>query len=137
MQRGTGFCIKFRKLQGAFIPTHGRFRHSLIEEALGQPGIGLHQLREGMPAVCCLAYFLEFADCLVKQAHLTESNTQVVMRFRIFVCVGVAFFKLMLQLAEHVGEIDANYWVGAARDCACRGTSLDVVCPAVGINWRN
>src|SRR5208283_5664420 len=38
------FGIESRDAQRLFIPADGGFRNSLIEEALGQPGIGLNRL---------------------------------------------------------------------------------------------
>jgi hypothetical protein len=51
MERHACFCIDSRDVQGLVIPANGGFGYTLFEEALGQPGSGLHDLRERMSAI--------------------------------------------------------------------------------------
>ena len=88
MQGGAGVLIDGGQLERPLIPADGGFRNALIQEALGQPGVGLHDVREGMTAIHRLAHLLQFADRFVQQAHFAEGHAEVVMGFRIFVRGG-------------------------------------------------
>src|SRR4051794_25410596 len=92
MQRGASFLLQVGKLQGLFVPADRNFGHSFFKEALGQPGISLHQVGESVAAVDELAYFLQLTDSFVEQAHFAERDTQVVVRLWIFVrACGIVF----------------------------------------------
>ena len=55
-----------------------------------------------------LADLLQFADSLVEQSHFAEGDAEVVVRFGILVGGSNVFFEILLELAEHVGKIDAS-----------------------------
>src|SRR6266568_7927675 len=82
VQRHAGVLIDIRKLKRLFIPTDGCFRNTLIKKALSEPGIGLHDLREGIAALHRLADLLQLADRFFQQAHFAESYAEVVVSFR-------------------------------------------------------
>jgi|SRR5690349_2712341 len=108
MESGARFLVDARHLQRSLIPTDGSLRNSLVEEALRKPGISLHELGEGMTALCGLSHLLEFPDGFVEQSHFTEGNPEVVMCLRILIgAFGVAF-EFLLEFAEHVGKINAG-----------------------------
>ena len=55
-----------------------------------------------------LADLLQFADGLVQKSHFSERDSQVVMSLGIFLsCCGI-FFEFLLELAEHVRQVDAS-----------------------------
>ena len=97
-----------RTFESFVVPADGGFRHAFFEEALRQPGISLHDLRERMPAIKRLAGLLEFADGFIEQAHLTEGDAQVVVRLGIFVGSSNIRFEILLEFAKHLGEIDSS-----------------------------
>src|SRR5579883_316330 len=113
VQGGAGFFIERGQLEGLFIPADGRFGDALVEEALGEPGIGLHDQLERVAAVDGLADFLEFSDGLVEQSHFAEGDAEVVVGFGILFGDRVLFFEFVADLAEHVGQVDAGGAVGA------------------------
>ena len=90
------------------IPADGGLGHALFEEALRQPGVSLHDLRERMSVIEGLAGLLQFSDGLVEQAHFAEGDAEVVMRFGIFVGGSDVGFEIMFELAKHFGEIDSG-----------------------------
>ena len=108
MKRDAGFAVDAGNVQSFVIPADGGFGNALFEEALRQPGVGLHDLREGMSAIEGLAGLLQFSDGLIEQAHFAESDAEVVMRFGIFVGGGNVGFEIVLEFAKHFGEIDAG-----------------------------
>ena len=115
MQRGASFLLQIWKFQGFLIPADCNFWHAFVKEALRQPGVSLHEIRESVAAIDILADLLQLADRLVEQSHLAESNSQVVMRLWIFVSAGRIVFKLLLQFAKHAGEVDAGSGIEALR----------------------
>src|SRR5580693_5575292 len=48
VERGAGFFVDAGSVESFLVPANGSLRQALVEEALGQPGVGLHDLREGM-----------------------------------------------------------------------------------------
>ena len=96
MQRSASFLFQIWKLQGFFVPADRNLRHALFKEALGEPGIGLHQVGEGVAAIDELADLLQLADSFVEESHFPEGYSQVVVRLWIFVGVGRIMFKLLL-----------------------------------------
>src|SRR5215469_2217105 len=58
VQRHASFVVEIGQLESLFVPANGRFRHAFVEEALGEPGIGLHYLRERMATIHRLTNFL-------------------------------------------------------------------------------
>ena len=106
MQRRARFLINAGHLERRFVPANGSLRKSFVEEALCQPGVSLHQLREGVAVLRPLRDFLEFADGLVEQAHLAERDAEVVMCLWIFVGARSFAFELLLQLTKHVSKIN-------------------------------
>src|SRR3954469_7813999 len=61
VQGDAGFAVDGWNLQGLVIPADGGFGHSFFEETLRQPGVSLHDLREGMSVIKGLASRLEFS----------------------------------------------------------------------------
>ena len=62
----------------------------------------MHDLVEVVTVLGGLTNLLEFADRFVEQAHLAESDSQVVMGFGIFIGTGDICFKFVLQVPEQV-----------------------------------
>src|SRR5260370_20601260 len=127
MEGGSRFLIQGWKLQRLLIPANRNFWHSLIQKTLRQPRVGLHDLRERVTVFYGLANFLQLTDSFVKQSHLAECDPKVVVRLRILVCTRSTFFEFLLQLPEHIGEINScrgieplrgrglNDWLAQAR----------------------
>ena len=107
VERDAGFAIDGRHLESLSYQRTAASGHSFFEEALGQPGVSLHDLRESMSAIEGLASLLEFSDGLVEQSHFAESDAEVVVRLGIFVGGGDIGFEILLEFAKHFGEIDA------------------------------
>ena len=85
MQSGARVFVDGGDGERFLVPANRSFRHAFLEEALRQPGIGLHYLREGMPAIDRLAGFLQFADRFIQKSHLAEGNAEIVVGLGIFV----------------------------------------------------
>src|SRR5579862_3970087 len=51
VQGCTGFLVERRKLECLVIPADGGFWNAFVEETLGEPGISLHELWEGVAAI--------------------------------------------------------------------------------------
>ena len=85
------------------IPANRGLGHALVEEALRQPGVSLHDLRERMSAIDGLAGLLQLANGFIEQAHFAERDAEVVMGFGILFSGGGAGFEILFQLAEHLG----------------------------------
>src|SRR3954464_14910275 len=80
--------------------------YSFFQKALSQPGIRLHDVRECLPALDCLAYFLQLSDGLIHKAHFLESYAQVVVRLRIFILTGTGIFlQSLLEFTENLAQI--------------------------------
>src|SRR3954468_4223088 len=90
-------------VQRLLIPLHGRHGHALLDKAVREPGVRLHDLRERMPALDRLADFLQLADGFIEQAHLFEGDAEVVMGIR---TLGLTDrrFGVFLELGEHIVE---------------------------------
>ena len=101
-------------VESLVVPADGGLGHAFFEEALRQPGVSLHDLRERMPVIERLAGLLQFSDGLVEQAHFAEGDAEIVMRLGIFVGGGDIGFEILLEFAKHFREIDASL-VGKRR----------------------
>jgi len=66
MESGARFLVDARHLQRSLVPTNGGLRNALVEEALRQPGISLHQLRKCMTSLRGLCNLLEFSDGFIE-----------------------------------------------------------------------
>jgi hypothetical protein len=108
VQSGARFFVDARGGESFLIPANRGLGNALVEEALSQPGISLHDLRERMSAIDGLAGLLQLANGFIEQAHFAEGDAQVVMSFRIFFSGGGAGFEILFELAEHFREIDAS-----------------------------
>ena len=102
-------------MKSLLIPANRGLGDALVEEALRQPGISLHDLRERMSAIDGLAGLLQLANGFIEQAHFAEGDAEVVMGLRILFSGGRAGFKILFQLAEHLGEIDASVFTEGRR----------------------
>ena len=121
-------------VKGFLVPADGGLGHAFVEEALRQPGVGLHDLQEGMSAIDGLAGLLQLADGFVEQAHFAEGDAKVVVSFGIFFDCGGASFEILFQFAKHFREIDAGVLAegrrlgdgrragNERRDCAAWGS---------------
>src|ERR1700678_2665235 len=96
VERGAGFFVDAGSGKSFLIPANGCLGHTLVEEALGQPSIGLHDLRERMSAVNGLAGFLQFADGFIEQTHFAEGDAEVVVGLGIFFGGGRAGLEMLV-----------------------------------------
>ena len=115
VESGAGFFVNPGGGESLVIPADCRLRHALVEEALGKPGIGLHNLREGMAAIDGLAGLLQLADSFIEQSHFAEGDAEVVVGFGIFFGGGSADFEIVFELAEHFREVDACVFAEGGR----------------------
>src|SRR5579864_770261 len=121
VQGGAGLLIDGRKFERLFVPADCSFRDSFVEEALRQPGVSLHELRESTATLGGLANLLEFPNRFVEQTHFAEGDPEVVMRFGILVCRGSVLFQFVLELAKHVRQINAGCEVRGGAGSASGG----------------
>ena len=89
------------ELQCFLVPADGYLGKTFFKEALCEPCISLHDVREGVTPVHELADLLQFANRFVKQTHFTECDAEVVMRFRVFLGSCGVMFKFLLEFAKH------------------------------------
>src|SRR5947207_11436425 len=107
MDREPGFLIKSRYGERLFKPANGSVRDAFVEKALGEPGVSLNDLNERMSAFDGVADLLQFRYGFVKQAHLAEGDSEIVMRLGIFIGRGYVLFEFLFKFAEHFREIYA------------------------------
>src|SRR5580704_10611060 len=79
VQSGAGFFVDAGSVEGLLVPANGGLGQALVEEALREPGVSLHDLREGMPTFDRLAGLLQLADGFIEQAHFAEGDAEVVV----------------------------------------------------------
>src|SRR5271170_3078437 len=104
MESGAGFFVDAGSVESLLVPANGGLGQALVEETLRQPGVSLHDLREGVPALDGLAGLLQLANGFIEQAHFTEGDSEVVVGFGILFGGGSADFEIVFELAEHFGE---------------------------------
>src|SRR5208337_5095083 len=85
VESGARLFVDALGIEGFLVPADRGLGDALVEEALCQPGIGLHDLRERMSAVDGLAGLLQLANGFIEQAHFAESDAEVVMGLGILV----------------------------------------------------
>src|SRR5580700_674325 len=129
VQSGAGFFVDAGSVEGLLVPANGCLGQALVEEALREPGVSLHDLREGMPAFDRLAGLLQLADGFIEQAHFAEGDAEVVVGFRILFGGGSSDFEIVFEFAEHFGEIDASILaegrrLGRRRSAGSAGRNL-------------
>src|SRR5580692_12067047 len=66
VESGAGFFVDAGSVESFLVPANGGLRQALVEEALREPGVGLHDLREGMSALDGLASFLQLANGFIE-----------------------------------------------------------------------
>src|SRR5580658_148496 len=62
VESGARFFVDARGVESLLVPANRSLRDAFVEEALCQPGVSLHDLRERMSAFDCLAGLLQLAD---------------------------------------------------------------------------
>src|SRR5580700_2261931 len=72
VQSGARFFVDARGAERLLVPADGGLRQSLVEEALRQPGVSLHDLWERVSALDSLAGLLQLTDGFIEQAHFAE-----------------------------------------------------------------
>src|SRR5208337_1704367 len=110
IEGNAGFAINGGYAESLLVPPDGSLGHALFQEALCQPGVGLHDLRERMSAIERLAGLLQFSDGFVEQSHFAEGNTEVVMRFWIFVGGSDVGLEVLLEFAKHFREVHTRFF---------------------------
>src|SRR5207302_2123316 len=115
MESDPRLAVDGRHFQSLVVPADSGLGNAVVEEALRQPGVRLHDLRARMPVIERLNGFLKLSDGLVEQAHFTESDTEVVVRLGILVGGCYIGLEIFFQLAEHVCQIDASVFPKRGR----------------------
>src|SRR5256885_1972220 len=116
-QGERAFRIIAGSLQGALIPNGRDGRLALFHEGQAQKRAALHGVAEGAPAIAGFGNFLELADGLFKKPHFAKRDSQVVVRFEIFVlCAHLT--KLGAKLVEDFLERSEERRVG--KECRSR-----------------
>src|SRR6266849_4974996 len=82
-------------LQSLFIPADSGLGYALFEETLGEPGIGLHDLRKGASTIYGLTGLLQFSDGLIQQPHFAEGDAEIVVSLRIVVGCATPGFEVL------------------------------------------
>src|SRR5438046_2336095 len=114
-QGERAFRVIAGSLQGALIPDRGNGWLALLHEGQTEKCAALHGVAEGAPAIGGFGNFLELADGLFEKPHFAKRDSQVVMRFKIFV--------LRAHLTKFGAEL-VEYFLERARLSGRRGLSF-------------
>src|SRR5437016_1288165 len=102
-QGERAFRIIAGSLQSALVPDRGNGWLALLHEGQTEKCAALHGVAEGAPAIGGFGNFLELAGGLFEKPHFPKRDSQVVMRFKIFV-LRAHLTKFGAELVEHFLE---------------------------------
>ncbi len=88
-------------MQRAFVPDCGDGWLSLFHERQTQQGAALHGVAERLAVFVGFGNFLKFADRFFQQTHFAESDSQIVVRLKVFV-FSTHFAQLGTEVVKNI-----------------------------------